>query len=233
MIQLTRKDKKKGKPHSEREIGREEMKPLDGNTTDLTDKQNPPTDKPSIQSTEPKQSNSGEDTTDQTSESSDKKNYEEKIKELDNLVSENRDKYIRTLAEMENLKKRLERDRSEFTKFALENILRDLLEVNDCFDKALENTSQKVDTNFVEGVNMIKKKFDDVLNKYGIEPIKALGEKFDPNLHQAIQQIELDGIDEETVHEEFVRGYVLNGRLLRPSIVKVAIPKRHEQTEKN
>ncbi len=167
----------------------------------------------------------------------------EKLAQLEQQVVEFRDRYLRSVAEMDNMRKRLERERIDYVKYSLEGILKDLLEVADCFESALNaqgnipaggavkcGAEKKVDDKFFEGISMIKRRFLDILVKYGIEPIKATGEKFDPNIHQAIQRVESDQVKDEMVDEEFSKGYLLNGRLLRPAIVKVILPKNVEQT---
>jgi molecular chaperone GrpE len=78
---------------------------------------------------------------------------------------------------------------------------------------------------FLEGIVLVKKQLNDVVAKHGLQKVEAEGTKFDPNIHQAIQKIEEDGATEETVGQEFATGYLLNGRLLRPSMVSVKVPK--------
>jgi molecular chaperone GrpE len=147
---------------------------------------------------------------------------EEKIRHLEEEVQDAKDKYLRTLAEMDNMRRRHERDRQDLLKFATEKLLQDLLPVLDSFDKAAELVS--ADKAVLEGIQMVHKQLTHVLETNGLKVVEAAGQEFDPNFHQAIQRIEGD-VEKETVKDEFQRGYVLNGRLIRPSMVSVLVPK--------
>jgi molecular chaperone GrpE len=143
-------------------------------------------------------------------------------------VYELKDKYLRTMAEMENVRRRADKDRSDLIKFGMESFFKDLLVVLDSFEKAAPESQEadgKEQGQFLEGIVLVKKQLNDVVAKHGLQKVEAEGTKFDPNIHQAIQKIEEDGATEETVGQEFATGYLLNGRLLRPSMVSVKVPK--------
>ncbi|MBN2546250.1 MAG: nucleotide exchange factor GrpE [Spirochaetes bacterium] len=138
------------------------------------------------------------------------------------------DKYKRTLAEMENLRKRTQTDKQDFLKYANFNIINDFLTILDDFQRAID--SAKVEENldiknFVEGIEMIEKQFIDLLfKKYGTKKFGDKGEKFDPLLHQALMMEEGDYKD-ETILEVFRKGYMLHDRVVRHAQVKVGKPK--------
>ncbi|MBN2206386.1 MAG: nucleotide exchange factor GrpE, partial [Candidatus Aminicenantes bacterium] len=137
-----------------------------------------------------------------------------------------KDKYLRKLAEMDNLRKRVEREKAEFQSFALNAVLRDILVVADSFGRALSGPADLDGTSFRDGVDLIFKQLMDVLAKFGVTPIDAVGRVFDPTLHQAFASEEAEGVVEPTVVEEMQKGYLLHGRLLRPALVKVHVPKK-------
>jgi molecular chaperone GrpE len=145
------------------------------------------------------------------------------IERLTKEAAELKDKYVRAVAEMENIRRRAEREKADLIKYSLETVFKDFLPALDSLDKALPESTDASDS-FVAGLAMVKKQLLDVFKKHGLEPISAQGAPFDPNLHQAIQRIDSDQVDKETVGSEFARGYVLNGRLLRPAIVSVLTP---------
>lgn len=155
--------------------------------------------------------------------------------ELETSQSEtknNYDKYLRAVAEMENLRRRSEKEKSSLRQFALENVCKDLLPVLDSFDRALAEQMPKEqdekaapnNDSFIDGMLMVKKQFIEILEKQGLEIIEAVGQKFDPNVHQAIQRVESKDTEDERVKDEYSKGYTLNGRLLRPAMVSVMVP---------
>lgn len=149
---------------------------------------------------------------------------DEKIRHLEDEVQEHKDRYLRTLAEMDNMRRRHERERQDLLKFASEKLLQDLLPVLDSFEKATAAGGAEAGNAIVEGIRMVHKQLTHVLETNGLKAVDAVGKTFDPNLHQAIQRIEGD-VTEETVKDEYQRGYTLNGRLIRPSMVSVLVPK--------
>jgi molecular chaperone GrpE len=134
------------------------------------------------------------------------------------------------MADKENLRKRLEREKSEYYQYALSEFFGELLVVLDNFERSLKSGEQKNLDNFQEGIEMIYKQMLDLLNKYGVKPIEIKDKIFNPHLHQAFMTEESEDIEEPQVGEEFQRGYMLNERLLRPSLVKVMLPKKEDET---
>ena len=154
---------------------------------------------------------------------------ETKIAALEQELSHYKDRYVRAVAEMENVRRRSEKERSDLLKYGLENTLKDLLPVLDSFELAVPSDTVAPDVDageksFHSGVLMVKKQMLDTLKKHGLEQIDAKDKPFDPNFHQAIQRVESAEHKEETVAGEFQKGYVLNGRLIRPAMVSVFIP---------
>ncbi|MBL7069395.1 MAG: nucleotide exchange factor GrpE [Candidatus Omnitrophica bacterium] len=138
------------------------------------------------------------------------------------------DKWLRSQAELENTKKRLDREKSDFIKFANEDLIVRLLPIADNFDRALLSVRHTKESDAVlEGIKMVQKELSTLFNDYGAEKVKSVGEKFNPHIHEAIAVVESDEYPEDTVVEEIQTGYTLKGRLIRPSIVKVS--KRREE----
>ena len=131
----------------------------------------------------------------------------------------------RVQAEFENYKKRVEKEKAQFTKVACSDVISEMLPVLDTFEMALKNTDDKEE--FVKGVEMIYSQLFSTLEKIGIKPIQAEGKKFDPYLHEALMQEESDK-EKGIVIEEFQKGYQLNGTVLRHSKVKVSQGKKKE-----
>ena len=130
------------------------------------------------------------------------------------------DRLLRKQAEFENYKKRIERERTEFVQFASSELMRELLGVLDSFDLALRNSGGDM-----RGFELIYKQLHDTLTRFGLKAVEAGGQTFDPNLHQAVATQPTDEVEENTITEEMRRGYLLNGRLLRPAMVTVAVKK--------
>jgi molecular chaperone GrpE len=144
--------------------------------------------------------------------------------ERDKLAAEKTELYDRLLrkqAEFDNFRRRTERDRSDFLQFAGMDLARELLPVLDDFERALKVESP--DQNYTKGIELIYQRLSDILKKMGVEPIEAAGKQFDPNLHEAVVRVPTDEAEDQTVLEEFQRGYNFKGKLLRPSMVKVAV----------
>ena len=142
-------------------------------------------------------------------------------KELE--AKNNYDRFVRQLAESENLKKRLTREKDEAIRFANEALVRDLLPVIDNLERAVSHAQGGGNGKpLVEGVEMVLKGLADVLNKHGVVQVSGLGKSFDPSKHEAMAQVESVTEEPNTVVEEFHKGYVLNDRLLRPALVSVA-----------
>ncbi len=134
------------------------------------------------------------------------------------------DRLLRKQAELENVKKRTERDKEEFLKHATADLIRALLPALDSFERAMKHRDPRVPTDFYKGVELIHREFVEVLQRAGLEPIETKGALFDPHLHQAVERVESDAHRDQEIVEELQRGYRLKSRLLRPAIVKVAVP---------
>lgn len=154
------------------------------------------------------------------------KNRESEIKLLKKENEELKEEYVRKIAEMENLRKRLDREKSEFYQYALSEFLKDLFVVLDNFERALESQNEENGKNFREGIEMIYKQFLDLLMKQGVTAIEIKEKKFDPHLQQAFITEESEDVEEPVVIEELQKGYTLHNRLLRPALVKVIVPKK-------
>jgi molecular chaperone GrpE len=133
-----------------------------------------------------------------------------------------REKYLRALADFDNYRKRVERERGETSRAALQDPLREFLKVMDNLDRALRAGGSHEDLR--SGLEMILRQTGDLLRRYGVEEFEAVGEPFDPARHEAVVRVEDLGVDEQTVSEEYQKGYTYHGRLLRPAMVKVAVP---------
>jgi molecular chaperone GrpE len=144
--------------------------------------------------------------------------------ERDQLAAEKAelsDRFLRARAEFDNARRRNERERSDYLQFAAMDLVKDVLPVLDDFERAL-----KVDTadrDYAKGVELIYQRLFDTLKKMGLEPIETAGRPFDPNLHQAVERVETDEAEDQTVLGEFQRGYNFKGKLLRPAMVRVAV----------
>jgi molecular chaperone GrpE len=145
--------------------------------------------------------------------------------EVENLRRENatlRDQNVRKLAEFENFRKRSEREKKEFFRFALADFMKDLLPVIDNFDRAM-TTGGEGKEQILEGVELIHKQFQDALQKYGLSVIDQSAVPFDPQIHEAVIREENPDLPSHTVTEVLQKGYFLNDRLLRPAMVRVAV----------
>jgi molecular chaperone GrpE len=143
-----------------------------------------------------------------------------------------KDKLLRNLADMDNLRKRVERDRQDWMKYGLENLLTELLPVLDSFEKACVGLGSEGNANeksIGQGVTLVQKQLFDILNKHGLKAIESSGHPFDPNLHQAISRVESPEVEVDTVLEEYAKGYLLHDRLLRPSMVRVQVPAKADE----
>jgi molecular chaperone GrpE len=139
-------------------------------------------------------------------------------KERDDLY----DRLLRKSAEFDNFRKRIERERKEFTEWAAADILGDLLAVMDDFDRALAAEAPPEAQAYRTGVELIHRALGDLVRKRGVTVVPTVGTDFDPHLHQAVAYEAVDGAREGEVVEELRKGYLLGERLLRPSLVKVA-----------
>jgi molecular chaperone GrpE len=137
-------------------------------------------------------------------------------------VADLQDRLLRRQAEFENYRRRNERDRSDFLEYAGMEIVREILPILDDFDRAGKIDCS--DASYRKGIELIYQRLEDTLKKIGLEPVEvAPGTEFDPNLHQAVVRAETEDAPDNTILEEFQRGYNFKGKLLRPAMVKVAV----------
>ena len=132
------------------------------------------------------------------------------------------DRLLRKTAEFENYRKRIDRERREQTDQAIVSLLQDVLVIVDDFDRALSMDAKGSASSYRKGVELIHTKLHDLLKKYGVRAIEAVGADFDPNLHQAVVHEESPGHRDGEVIGEMQKGYMIGDRLLRPAMVKVA-----------
>lgn len=146
----------------------------------------------------------------------------EKARDLRKTADENYDLYMRSLAEIENLKKRFQKDKSDLIKFSNESLIKQLLSVIDNLEKAISACEDENSLHAVkEGVALTLKGLLDSLEKAGLKQVEAEGKPFDPNFHAAISEQEDNTADPGTVLQELQKGYILNERLIRPAMVIV------------
>lgn len=147
------------------------------------------------------------------------------LQEKEREAAENYDKYVRAVADLENYKKRVARDKADSLKYGQEHLIKDMLPVVDSLERAMEHACSPGDSGdldvFKEGLQLVQNQLRCCLEKHGVEKIEAQGKAFDPNVHEAMMQVESPGHGHNEVVQEFEKGYLLNGRLLRPSKVSV------------
>jgi len=148
-----------------------------------------------------------------------------------------KDKYLRTLAELENTRKRMQKEKQESIKFAIENAIGEFLPSLDNFEKALQFADKASDEvkNWASGFQMILSSLKEVLYNHGIVAFHSVGNRFDPHYHEAVEILETDEAEDSIILEEFAKGYKSATRTIRPAQVKVAknIPVKSEELENN
>lgn len=157
---------------------------------------------------------------------------QQKLAEKTKEAQENYDRFLRCAAEMENLKKRLEKERAELVQFSNENLCKELLPVLDNLERAIEHGRQfEAPEALMEGLELVHQNFLKILSKYGVTPLEAVGKPFDPALHHAVMEEEMPELADQTVTKELQKGYLMHTRLLRPALVVVSRnkPKPSEQ----
>ena len=147
----------------------------------------------------------------------------EKVEKVQESSDKNLDLYIRSQAEIDNLKKRYQKERQGLIKFANESLIKQLLPIVDNLEKAFIHSQDEDSIEAIrEGVDFTLKGLMDILQKAGVETVEAVGEQFDPNFHEAVSEMADDGIKPGTVIKDLQKGYILNQRLIRPSMVIVS-----------
>lgn len=143
----------------------------------------------------------------------------EKEKQCDDLV----DKLQRTMAEFDNFRKRTLKEKAVLYEDGVRSTIEQILPVIDNFERALSSKADEDNKNpYLQGMEMIYRQFIDIFTSIGVEEIKAVGEKFDPNLHNAVTHIEDETLGESEIVEEFQKGYIYKEKVIRYSMVKVA-----------
>jgi molecular chaperone GrpE len=156
----------------------------------------------------------------------------EKITALTALADKNYDLYLRSQAEMENMKKRFRREKEDWFKYSNETLIKEILPIMDNLERAVSHsTSENALPSLKEGIELTLRSLKSALSKSGIEEVKAEGTPFDPGLHEAVFQIEDDNAEPGKVVKEIQKGYLLNKRLIRPAMVTVSKGKPAETTE--
>ena len=152
--------------------------------------------------------------------------------EIENLKEEK----LRTLAEMENLRKRFEKDKIDSIKYGNHNLARDMLTLGDNLSRALDAISSDEKrsesfNNLIDGLKIIQKEFMTILEKHGVKKIESINKKFDHNYHQAMLEVETDEFNEGYVVQEIQSGFTMHDRLLRPSMVGVSKKPENKKKE--
>jgi len=134
-----------------------------------------------------------------------------------------KDRWMRSQAEFANARKRMEKQRLELFSTATADVMRKLLPILDDYERAMENTPEAIhEDSWLEGIQLVQRKLMGVLENYNVTPIEAVGEPFDPNVHEAISQEDSDEYDSGVVCKELQTGYKIGDRVIRPSLVIVA-----------
>jgi len=140
------------------------------------------------------------------------------------------ERLVRKQAELENVRKRVEREKEDFLQHATMGLIRALLPTVDSLERGLKHRDDEVPEKFYKGMELIHKELLDVLKRAGLAPVESEGQIFDPHVHQAVETVETSKRRDQEVVEELQRGYKLKHRLLRPAIVKVAVAPSKRET---
>ncbi len=162
--------------------------------------------------------------------------YQDIITKLENENSSLKDQILRKQAESDNYRKRILREKEDSIKYGNSNLLMDLITIIDDFERAIKSTQDSADAeSFHSGIELIEKQFVSMLDRnWSLKRMIAVGEEFDPQLHEALGMEESSEYDKQTVIEDYQSGYILHDRVLRPAKVKVAMPKEADsETEED
>lgn len=166
----------------------------------------------------------GQSTVSSSGEAVHNSELKEELARKEKESTDNYDKYLRAVADLDNYKKRAIREKVEIIKYGKEDVIKDILPFVDSLDRALDHADSSDVQAFKEGIKLIQEQLLSCLRKHGVEKIDSVGLDFDPNFHEAMMQVESEEHEENKVVNEVQKGYLLNGRLLRPS--KVCICKK-------
>jgi molecular chaperone GrpE len=148
---------------------------------------------------------------------------ENELEKVRKQLEEEKDRCLRLNAEFENLRKRTQKEKEEFVKYANEKLIIELIDIMESLERGLENAKESNDKDkLIQGMELIYKQLKNVLEKNSLVPIKALGEKFDPYKHEAMMQTPSQDDEEDMILEEFARGYMLSNKVIRYSKVRVS-----------
>ena len=158
---------------------------------------------------------------------------EDLIEKLNEEITDLKDQRLRAIAELENFRKRAEKDQSDALKYGISNFAKEIINIRDNIERAQSSISEEAKNNeaiksVIEGIDLIAQSVVSTFEKIGIKKIESLNEKFDHNLHQAMMEIEDDDLEPGTIVQELIPGYTLHDRLLRPAMVGVS-----KKTKKN
>ena len=142
------------------------------------------------------------------------------VEKLTGDLQEKKDRLLRLQADFDNFRRRSAKEREEISAVVTQNLCKDMLPLLDNFERAMAAETKDVEA-FQKGVEMIFTQFQEVLKKNGLEQIEAVGQKFDPNFHQAVMRVEDPEREDDTVAQELQKGYMVKGRVIRPSMVQV------------
>ena len=163
---------------------------------------------------------------------------EDTILRLNEEISDLKDQRLRAIAELENFRKRAEKDQSDALKYGVTNFAKEIINIRDNIERAQSSISDEVKTNeavksVVEGLDLIAQATASTFEKIGIKKIESINQKFDHNLHQAMMEMEKDDIEPGTIVQELLPGYTLHDRLLRPAMVGVSKKSQENQENKD
>jgi len=179
-----------------------------------------------------------ENTTENPSESDTPISDEDIILKLNEEISDLKDQRLRAIAELENFRKRAEKDQSDALKYGVTNFAKEIINIKDNIERAQSSISDEVKNNdavksVVEGLDLIAQATVSTFEKIGIKKVESINQKFDHNLHQAMMEIEKDEIEPGTIVQEILPGYTLHDRLLRPAMVGVSKNTQENQDNKD
>ncbi len=150
-------------------------------------------------------------------------NFEAELAKAKEQAQENQDKYLRLYAEFENFRKRSQKEKEDFSRYASERVLTELLPILDDFERALSHAESAKDIKvLVDGLKMVEKQMGGVLERFGLKSFSTLGEAFNPHRHEAMAHQASSEYPADTVMAEYRRGYTMNDKLVRPALVAVS-----------
>lgn len=151
------------------------------------------------------------------------KKAEENLSRINKQLEEMKDKYLRLAADFDNYKRRVEKEKQDIFKYGIENLIMQLIPFDDIFESVLKQMKNKPSSEIVQkGLEMLKTEFSKILEAAGVKKINSLNNRFDANIHEASEVIETDDYQDGQIIEEERPGYLLNGKTIRPALVKVA-----------